>query len=213
MDFKQWPLKKILPVLIPGVLLAGLLLWKLTSKANPPAEEIVDTVPEVVKEASAKKHPAPAVPVRPAVLTAALEAPATGANQGEEAAIQEQLDRDRSQQKQTKDLKIKLEQAHLVLEQEKALVEIDKLKKENAGAFTEPVVDGQNNFPEIRVAYIGGDSVKKEAIISIGGASFQVKEKSRPVASIQVMSISDSGVTLHFTAPEELTKTFDYKPD
>ena len=64
----------------------------------------------------------------------------------EDAAIQEQLDRDRQQQKQTKDLKIKLEQTNLELEQEKALAEINKLKKENTGAFNEPAVDGQNNL-------------------------------------------------------------------
>ena len=117
------------------------------------------------------------------------------------------------QQKQTKDLKIKLEQTNLELEQEKALAEINKLKKENMGAFNEPAVEGQNNLPEIKVEYIGGNSVKKEAILSIGGTSYQVKEKSSPTDNIQVVSISDSSVTLHFSAPQELTKTIDYKPE
>ena len=87
----------------------------------------------------------------------------------DDAVIQKQLDRDRRQQKQTKDLKTKLEQTNLELEQEKALAELNKLKKENRGAFNGPTVDGQNELPEIKVEYIGGDSVKKEAILSIGG--------------------------------------------
>ena len=143
--------------------------------------------------------------VSPQVHSSALE--------NEDTAIQEQLDRDRRQQKQTKDLKIKLEQTNLELEQEKAIAEINKLKKENTGAFNEPTADGQNNLPEIKVDYIGGNGVKKEAILSIGGASYQVKEKSSPTANIQVVSISDSSVTLHFSAPEEMTKTIDYKPE
>ena len=68
-------------------------------------------------------------------------------------------------------------------------------------------------LPEIKVDYIGGDNVKKEAILSIGGTSYQVKEKSNPTDNIQVVSISDSSVTLHFSAPQELTKTIDYKPE
>lgn len=130
----------------------------------------------------------------------------------EDAAIEQQLDHDRQQQKQTKDLKIKLEQTNLELEQEKALAQINKLKRENRGIFDEPLVEGQKNLPEIKVDYIGGDSVKKEAIVSIGGTSYQVKEKSNLTAEAQVVSISDSSVTLHFSAPQDLTKTIDYKP-
>ena len=137
----------------------------------------------------------------------------SSALENEDTAIQELLDRDRRQQKQTKDLKIKLEQTNLELEQEKAIAEINKLKKENRGAFDEPALEGQKNLPEIKVDYIGGNNVKKEAILSIGGISYQVKEKSNPTADIQVVSISDSSVTLHFSAPEELTKTIDYKPE
>ena len=137
----------------------------------------------------------------------------SSALENEDTAIQQQLDRDRRQQKQTKDLKIKLEQTNLELEQEKALAEINKLKKENRGAFDESALEGQKNLPEIKLDYIGGNNVKKEAILSIGGISYQVKEKSSPAADIQVVSISDSSVTLHFSAPEELTKTIDYKPE
>ena len=99
------------------------------------------------------------------------------------------------------------------LEQEKAVAEINKLKKENIGAFNEPSENGQNNLPDIKVEYIGGDNVKKEAILSIGSTSYQVKPNSSLTDNIQVVSISDSSVTLHFSAPQDLTKTIDYKPE
>jgi len=84
---------------------------------------------------------------------------------------------------------------------------------ENGGLFKEPSIDGQNNFPEVKVEYIAGNDVKKEAIIAIAGTSFQIKEKSSPMDNIQVVSISDTSVTLHFSAPQEVTKTIDFKPE
>jgi len=134
-------------------------------------------------------------------------------SQDEDMAIQQQLDRDRQEQKQTKYLKNKLEQTNLELEQEKALAEINKLKMDNMGGYKDPGIDGQRILPEVKVEYIGGDSIKKEAIISIAGVNFQVKEKSSPTDSIQVLTISDSSVTLHFSAPQELTKTIEYRPE
>jgi hypothetical protein len=131
----------------------------------------------------------------------------------EDVAIEQQLERDRQEQKQTKYLKNKLEQTNLELEQEKAMAEINKLKLENIGGFNDSDSDGQKNIPEVKVEYIGGDSVRKEAILSIAGTNFQVKERSNPTDNIQVVSISDSSVTIHFIAPVALTKTIDYKPE
>ena len=84
---------------------------------------------------------------------------------------------------------------------------------DNMGGYKDPGIDGQRILPEVKVEYIGGDSIKKEAIISIAGVNFQVKEKSSPTDSIQVLTISDSSVTLHFSAPQELTKTIEYRPE
>ena len=208
MDFKKMSLKSILLVSLAAIFLIGFVVMKFSSKTDSSTIENVETLPPAIKEASVKASstPSAAVPQMSSQL-------APGISKEEDTAIQEQLDRDRKQQKQTKDLKIKLEQTNLELEQEKAIAEINKLKKENTGAFNEPTADGQNNLPEIKVDYIGGNGVKKEAILSIGGASYQVKEKSSPTANIQVVSISDSSVTLHFSAPEEMTKTIDYKPE
>jgi len=192
MDFKKLFLNKILILSLLGIFIIGTILWKLTSKTEISATEAEVALPSV----------------RPlAQILTAQEAPT------EDAAIQKQLDRDREEQKKTKYLKTKLEQTDLELQQEKALAEINKLKTENMGTFKEPSTDGQNGLPEVKVQYIGGDSIKKEAILSIAGTSFQVKEKSSPTDNIQVIAISDSSVTVHFNAPQETTKTIDYKPE
>jgi len=201
MEFKKMLLKFIVPVLLPGLLLMGLLFWRFYSKTEPSqTQPVQDSAGQEATQNSV-------------VIPPITSPPTPGISEEEETAIQEQLDRDRKQQKQTKDLKIKLEQTNLELEQEKALSEINKLKKENAGAFNEPVIDGQRNIPEIKVDYIGGNNKSKEAILSIGNVRYQVKEKSNPVDNIQVVSISDTGVTLHLNTPEELTKTIEYKPE
>ncbi len=212
MDFKNWLFKSILPRLILGFLLIGFLVWKFFPKIDLPAinnNETQNSVQNIV----AKDNPVKELALNPVQIVQMVSKSAPGPNSEEDAAIQRQLDRDRQQQKLTKDLKNKLEQTNLELEEEKALAEINTLKKENMGAFNEPNSDGQNNLPEIKVDYIGGDSVKKEAILSIGGTTYQVKEKSNPTDNIQVVSISDTSVTLHFRAPQDLTKTIDYKPE
>jgi len=192
MDFKKLILNKVLIFSLLAIFVIGTILWKLTSKTEIAATEGDEALPSV-------KQSAPVLPVE--------QAPS------DDNAIQTLLDRDREEQKQTKYLKTKLEQTDLELQQEKALAEINKLRMENMGTFKEPSTDGQNGLPEVKVQYIGGDSVKKEAILSIAGTSFQVKEKASPTDNIQVVAISDSSVTLHFNVPQEMTKTFDYKPE
>jgi len=216
MDFNKLLSKKILVPLMLVILAIGLILWRVFSKTDYSASDGIAESPDKTLHSLPPEgrdseggnreidlsHPLLASPVK-----------------GEEyltendAAIQKQFDRDRQQQKMTKDLKNKLEQTNLELEQEKAISEINKLKKQDVGEFNEPSRDAQNNLPEIKVEYIGGNSVKKEAILSIAGTTFQVKEKSIPTDNIQVVSISDTGVTLHFSAPQQLTKTIDYKPE
>lgn len=51
---------------------------------------------------------------------------------------------------------------------------------DNMDGFNDENPDGQKSLPEIKIEYIGGDEDKKEAILSIGGRTFQVKEKSSP---------------------------------
>lgn len=211
MDFKK--LQAILPFILIGLLFCGFLIWNVFLKNNTSASEN-DVLPSPTVNLQNKpiglKEPIQAPPVKVGKVVNQLSSEAGNQDDSE---IQEQLDRDRQQQKITKDLKNKLEQTNLELEQEKAVAEINKLKKDNIGAFNDPSENGQTNLPDIKVEYIGGDSVKKEAILSIGSASYQVKPNSSVTDNIQVISISDSSVTLHFSAPQNLTKTFDYKPE
>lgn len=201
MDFKNMSLKSILLVSLAVLFLVCFLVMKFSCKTDSPI--MVNN-----EDKNLVQNNSTPVMTSPMVSEQAL---VTGNE--EDTAIQQQLDRDRKQQKQTKDLKIKLEQTNLELEEQKALAEINKLKNENNVAFNEPGIDGQNNLPEIKIDYIGGDIRKKEAILSITGINYQVKEKSNPISNIQVLTITDSSVTVHFGAPQDLTKTFDYKPE
>jgi len=195
MGFKNISIGIVMLFAVVVLLFIGFLFWRASShieepiKENPKEENTIQQVSRM-----------------------SIEPEQMGSKQ-EDAMIEQQLDRDRQQQKQTKDLRIKLEQTNLELEEEKALSEISKLKKENTAPLNESSADGQKNLPEIKVNYIGGDNLKKEAIISIAGTDYQVKENSNPTADIQVMSISNLGVTLRFNTPEKLIKTFEYKPE
>jgi len=197
MDFKGLPVKTILVSSLLAVLFIGAAVYKFIPKADSTVDDATGAPVPAEEESSV-----PALAVKPVIDTDIKE----------DAAIQEQLDRDRQEERQTKYLKTKLEQTNLELEEQKALVQINKLKMENMDGGM-PSVDGQKTLPEVRVEYIGGDNINKEAILSIAGVNYQVKAQSTPTESIQVLSISDSGVTLHFSAPQELTRTIDYKPE
>ena len=196
MEFKNISLKYISSFILIGILFIGLLIWRISIKTNRSDGENIEGPTafqnEVVNENDESE---------------------VESNKQEDKEIQEQFDQDRQQQKLTKVLRIKLEQTNIELEQEKALTEIYKLKKENVGTFKESAIGGQNNLPEIKVEFIGGDSIKKEAILSISGSDYKIKEKTSLMDNIKVMSISDSSVTLHFSSPQELTKTIEYKPE
>ena len=193
MGFKDNILRATGIPLLLTVIGAAFFLWQTSIKADSSLPENADMVK-------------PAGPLR-VMAREAEDLPKP------DAAMVQQLERDRQEQKQTKYLKIKLEQTNLELEREKAMAQINQLRVKNGDAFRAATSDRQKDFPAVRVDYIGGDSVKKEAILSIGGVRYQVKERSLPTDHMQVLSISDTGVTVHFSGPQELTKTIDYKPE
>jgi hypothetical protein len=155
--------------------------------------------------------------VERAVQTTVMPVPITTAKiaapDEEDGAVQkemrEQMDKDRNQQRQIKMLKMQLEQVDLQLENEKALTEINKLKKENAGYVKDSGLQAGNDFPSIRIIYIGGAD-EKAAILSIDGTSYSVKAKDKPVANVEVLNITDKGVKVHFNVPRELTTVINY---
>ena len=124
--------------------------------------------------------------------------------------MKEQMQRDRLQQRQIKMLKMQLEQVDLQLENEKALTQINKLKKENAGYVKDSMGQSGAIFPGVKVIYIGGTAMEKEAILSIDGTSYAVKPSDWPVSSLEVLNITNKGIKVHFTAPQELTTVINY---
>ena len=165
-------------------------------------------------------RPAP-VPTVLAGTTAAVRIPvvneqqviADNEEQRAQQAMKEQMERDRDQQRQIKMLKMQLEQVDLQLDNEKALTEINKLKKENAGYVKDSSASMGADFPSIRVIYIGGTTTDKKAILSIDGTSYSVRTKDKPVANIEVVGVSDQGVKVHLSAPQDLTTVINYVQD
>lgn len=210
MDFKKlFSIKTVLIGLI--VLVIAYSLIKLFTPQNQFAKANSDATvtPQVIPTQEADKS------ISSGFIKAGIHQRKTDSDDldQDDAVLQEQLEQDREAQKETKLLKTKLEQTNLELDQEKALAEINKLKIDSVGAFKDPSEETQKDFPEVKVDFIGGDSAKKEAILSIGGNDYQVKEKSNPTDNIQVVSITDSSVTLHFSSPQNITKTIDYIPE
>lgn len=124
--------------------------------------------------------------------------------------MKDQMDKDRNQQRQIKMLKMQLEQINLQLDNEKVLTEINKLKKENAGYVKDSNLQVGTGFPSVRIIYIGGTDIEKEAILSIDGTSYSVKKKDRPVTNVEILSVTDKSVKVHFSAPQELTTVINY---
>lgn len=152
------------------------------------------------------------IPITWILILITVNANAQGFND-DEAVLREmkdQMDKDRYQQRQIKMLKMQLEQIDLQLDNEKALTEINKLKKENAGYVKDSSLQPGTGLPSIRIIYIGGAGMDREAILSIDGTSYSVKEKDKPVANVEILGVTDQGVKVHFSAPQELTKVINY---
>lgn len=94
MDFKKMPLKTVLAIAVFAIMFITVLLWKLSSKT--------DITPDQSSEISAK----PVLQVLPdqTAIDASL------ASKEEDLGLEEQLERDRQEQRETKYLKTKLEQ-------------------------------------------------------------------------------------------------------
>jgi hypothetical protein len=127
-----------------------------------------------------------------------------------EKELKEQMDADRHQQRQIKKLRMQLEQANLQLDNEKTVAEINKLKKDDAGYVKDSDPQGGLGFPSMKVIYIGGSEMKKEAILSIAGISYSVKENDKPVGNVEILAIANSSIKVHFSAPQPLTIVINY---
>ena len=112
----------------------------------------------------------------------------------------EQMEKDREQQRRIKNLKMQREETDLELEEQKALSELNKFKKDSIGSVNrENSVDDSNM--DIKIVYLGGVEAQKEAILSINGTNYSVKNKDRPLKNIEVLSIANNDVTIRFLTP------------
>jgi len=127
--------------------------------------------------------------------------------------MKDQMDKDRNQQRQIKMLKMQLEQVNLQLDNEKALTEINKLKKENAGYVKDENTQNNSEYPNIRVIYIGGTETERQAVVSIDGTSYSVKSMDKPVSYLEILNITNKGVKVRFDAPHVLTTFINYVQD
>ena len=86
----------------------------------------------------------------------------------------------------------------------------NKLKKENAGYVKDSDSQTGSGFPNVRIIYIGGTDNEKEAILSIDGTSYSVKGKDKPISNMEILSVTEKSVWVHFNAPQEITTEINY---
>jgi len=125
--------------------------------------------------------------------------------------MHEQMDREREQQKKIKMLNLELEQIRLQFEREKALSEINKLHKENAGNVKDSSGINEGGLPDVKVLYIGLSNSEKEAILTINGTNYSVKENDRPLASLTIVSITNRDVRVRIKIAADKTEDYSYR--
>ena len=208
MDSKQ--IKSLLPLVVVVTIFVIVAIWRIHSMMSPPP---VDTTAAVLPVLPVKPIPVVVSQAATPIISPTPVGKPQTLLQAPDQVYQHQFDLERQHTRDINNEKNKLQQLNLQLDEEKAISEINKLKKENAGAYNEPTSEGQSNLPEVRIDYIGGDSSHKETIVDMAGTSYRVKDKSNLTDHVQVVSISETSVTLHFSEPVNLTKTFDFKPE
>ena len=202
MDFKKLSLRAVILLGVAGVMLFGTILIRMNSHA-PVLEQSFQPVIE-----SNQGSPVMGGANNTRKIKELMEDDTASMKE-----MKEQMNSDRLQQKKIKMLKLQLEQTNLQLEQEKSLSEIGKLEKENTSFVNDSNNQGQDRYPEVKVIYIGGTTDRKEAILSINGNNYSVKEKNKPVKNVEVVSITNTAVTLHFYQPQDLMTSIEYKPE
>jgi len=197
MEFKRMNMREIILIISAAFLIVMTMIFNFKSKSREfPDNQI-------------------SVPILPPSMSNELVRPAENLKiEEDDGAVQkemkDQMDRDRNQQRQIKMLKMQLEQMNLQLDNEKALTEINKLKKENTGYVKDSNPQIGIGFPNIRIIYIGGTDNGKEAILSIDGTSYSVREKDKPVSNVEILAVTDKSVRVHFSSPQELTTVVNY---
>lgn len=115
MEFKKLNTRAVILIAIAGVLILMTILSNIKSKSVEIPNDPVLT-PQTIEQHF-------------------VTVPAPDEDEAAQKEMKSQMDRDRDQQRQIKMLKMQLEQINLQLDNEKAMTEINKLKKENSGTL------------------------------------------------------------------------------
>lgn len=155
------------------------------------------------------------VKTQEAALAASLKSQASGTplNETDEddaldlKALRQQMNKQRDIQQQIKLHNLELEQTKVQLEQEKALAEMNQLRKANLGIVKDPNGDGMLSLPDTKVIFLSASEKGKEAILSINGGNYTVKEGDRPLNNVLVKLIDNKGVTILVNGEKEIVLT------
>jgi len=121
--------------------------------------------------------------------------------------LREQMNRERGIQQQIKLHNLELERTRVQLEQEKALVEMNQLRKANLGVIRDPNGNGTLSLPDMKVVFLSESEKVHQAILTINGANFTVQEGDKPIENLVVKSISSKGVLLIANGDKEILLT------
>lgn len=206
MVFNKSNIRQIILILTAVVIIGCILMGKFTHK-------VVDTSAQPVGEEAINDSSTPAKPEGEVFKTVDTPHPVV-LNDNDEILkkMTEQMEKDREQQRRIKDLKMQREETDLEIEEQKALSELNKLKKDSMGSVNEGNSTNDINM-DIKIVYLGGTDAQKEAILSINGTNYYVKDKNRPLKNIEVLSITNNDVTIHFLTPDNTTITYQFKPE
>lgn len=121
--------------------------------------------------------------------------------------LREQMSKERGIQQQIKLHNLELERTRIQLEQEKALAEMNQLRKSNLGVIRDPNGNGTIALPDMKVVFLSESEKAHQAILTINGANFTVQEGDRPMENLLVKSISRNGVLLLVNGEKEILLT------
>ena len=122
-------------------------------------------------------------------------------------AMRDQMNKERGIQQQIKLHSLELEQTKVQLEQEKALAEMNQLRKANLGIVRDPNGNGTLSLPDTKVVFLSASEKAKEAILTINGSNYTVKEGDKPLENLVVKAITEKGVTIVVNGDKEILLT------
>jgi hypothetical protein len=203
-------MKKVVVMSLISIALAVVIFKAVTSAAGASAlgSPVKDNNPAPVVQAAVAETPSPAVKTDPLVQEGTK--PVAG-EEDEDAldlkALRDQMSKERGIQQQIKVHSLELERTKVQLEQEKALAEMNQLRKANLGSVRDPNGNGTLSLPDTKLIFLSSSDKAQEAILTINGTNYTVKEGDRPLDNLWVKAISEKGVVIIVNNDKEILLT------